>query len=103
MDGLWLPIGQLLVWPLAGSVVAAIRGIDRADPGVPFAWSAFAGFLVAGLLFVVAYSADPTTSTEGMRALGVGLLGIASGTGALLSGLAALGLRWWSRRRPPRS
>lgn len=94
-------IGMLVVWPATGALVAVFRRDDRRQASRPMLWAATAGGLTATVLITVATAADPTTPSEGMRGLGIGLLGVASAAGALLSLVAAAALRGWPSKTDP--
>lgn len=90
-------LAAILVWPLVGWLTAAARGLRRPRAAVPFMWTAAAAAVVGAALLTVASTGDPTTPTEGMRDLGIGLLGAANLVGALISAAIAAGLRWSDR------
>lgn len=89
-------LAAILVWPVVGWLTAAVRGLRRPRAAVPFMWAAAAAAGVGATLLAVASTGDPTTPTEGMRDLGMGLLGTANLVGALVCAAIAAGLRWWS-------
>lgn len=88
-------LAGVLVWPLVGWLTAAVRGLHRPRAAVPFTWTAAGAAGVGATLLVVASIGDPATPTEGMRDLGMGLLGTANLVGALVCAAIAAGLRWW--------